>query len=249
MAGFPQDNLIEQSLNILERAQIDYAAGSFRDEMKDLESLRISLDKSITLFHLKKAKRLAKRGLVLSMHKRMKSLEYFFKAQIFIIEYDFRKALNYLNLSLRENPGDCFSLNDKGICLAELGRLDEALIYFNKAIKIFADYPGFYQNKGWLLTLKGDYRGALVYPETRGPRAAPVGEWALGTSPHRGASSRDHGFHPWGRRPDTLFSIGYCFEEMSEIKKAKHYYLRALGAVKGKSKPGRLEIEKALRRL
>ena len=102
--------------------------------MEDLESLRISLDESITLFHLKKAKRLAKRGLMFSVHKRIKSLEYFFKAQILIIEYDFRRALDYLNLSLRENPGDCFSLNDKGICLAELGRLDEAFIYFDKAI-------------------------------------------------------------------------------------------------------------------
>jgi len=191
--------------------------------MKDLESLRVNLDKSLTLFHFKKAKKLAKKGLIISKQKNIKSLEYFFNAQIFIIEHNFRMALNYLTLSLQENPGDCFSLNDKGICLAELGRLDEATIYFDKAINVFADYPGFYQNKGWLITLKGDFRGALFYFF----KTLELDE----------------------QRPDALFSIGYCFEKISEIKKAKHYYLKALELVRGKSSLARLKIEKALRRV
>ena len=195
----------------------------FIDAMEDLENLRTKLDKNLTLFHFIKAKNLAKKGIAMSRQKKIKSLEYYFKAQLFIAEDKFSRALRYLNLSLMAKPQDGFSLNDKGICLAELGELDEALAYFNKAIRIMPDYPGFYQNKGWLFSLYGEYKKALIYFF----KALELNE----------------------QRPDTLFSIGYCFEKINEVKKAKQYYLRALTLVRGKSNFALVQIKGALARL
>ncbi|HEC70065.1 MAG TPA: tetratricopeptide repeat protein [Candidatus Omnitrophica bacterium] len=188
-----------------------------------IEELRYRIDKALSLFHFKKAERLAKQGLVLSQKEKIKHFEYYFKAQLFIINEDYQRAVYYLNLALRENPQDSFSLNDKGICLAELGKVGEALPYFDKAIKFFPEYPTFYQNKGWALTLKGEFQKALPYFYK-----------ALEFEPEKG---------------ESIFSIGFCLEKLAEYKKAKDYYFKALRLMKGKSRFAQFKIKEALRRL
>jgi len=191
--------------------------------IKKLEDLRRQIDKSLSLFRFREAQRLAQKGLNIAKKEKLPFFEYYFKAQVLIIEQEYKKAIFYLNLALKERPQDSFSLNDKGICLAESGKLREALTYFDKAIKSFPGYGGFYQNKGWALTLKKDYKKALGYFYK-----------ALEFEPEA---------------CESLFSIGFCFENLSEPKKAKIYYLRALKSVKGRSRLAQIKITQALKRL
>ena len=48
----------------------------------------------------------------------------------------YERALEYLELALQQKPGEPELLSSKGICLDYLGRLDEALVCYNRALRL-----------------------------------------------------------------------------------------------------------------
>jgi len=187
----------------------------------DLEKERDVLDRQITFFHFEKAKE--KINKCLKEAKKIKDYFYlfYFTAQKFIIQEDFEKALRYFDLCLKTRPDDGYSYNEKAICLAELKRYDEAFTCFDKGIRT-ADYKvSLYHNKGWLLNSLGKFRQSIICFEK-----------ALEFE---------------SDRVESNFSLGDSYLHLGDKVKARKYFNRSLGQIKGKSSYIYKEIKNRLR--
>ena len=71
------------------------------------------------------------------------------------------QALKYYNRVLKLKPDDNFALNNIGAKLVELGKLQEATTYFEKAQKADPDYPNTYYGLACVAELEGDHQGAF----------------------------------------------------------------------------------------
>jgi tetratricopeptide (TPR) repeat protein len=54
-------------------------------------------------------------------------------------------------------------LNDRALCVVELGDPEGALSYFDRGIEAEPDYATVYHNKGWLLNKVGRHKEAMGY--------------------------------------------------------------------------------------
>lgn len=177
--------------------------------MANLERERKKLDREITFFHFKKAKRRAYRCLELAKEAGDSFFFFYFLAQRYILREDFPKAIRYLDrcLKLRQNDGCAY--NDKALCFAELGKFKEALFWFNEGIKRDRDCASLYQNKGWLLHSLGKFTQALLYFRK-----------ALEIEPERA---------------ESLFSLADTYLRLQNKPQARKYLKMALREIKGKS--------------
>ncbi len=175
----------------------------------NLEFLRKELDREITFFNFKKARKIVEKGLRTSLEQRDDFFLNYFLAQEEILDDNFVGAIKYLNRALKIRPDDGCSYNDKGLCLAELGDKKTALNCFNQGLSKDPDCAPLYHNKGWLLNFLDQNRQAILCFSK-----------ALELDPGR---------------PEALYSIADSYLKLREPKRAKKYFQQALSAVKGKS--------------
>ncbi len=186
----------------------------------DFEKERDLLDRQITYFHFEQAKKKAAKCIKAARKANDYFYLFYFTAQKFIIQEEFEKALRYLNLCLKLNPGDGYSYNDKAVCLAELGKYSRALAAFDEGIRKSQNRASLYHNKGWLLNTLGKYRQSIIYFEK--------------------ALELENG------RVEANFSLGDSHWHLGDKVRAKKYFLRALDQIKGKSSYIYREIKKRL---
>jgi tetratricopeptide (TPR) repeat protein len=175
----------------------------------DLEKERKILDRYITFFHFKRAKRKIEKCLRLSKKLKDDFFFYYFSAQRFILKENFKEAISLFDKALKIRINDGCSYNDKAICLAELGKYREALECFNEGIRRDKDCASLYHNKGWLLNFLGRYREAILCFK----KALELEE----------------------DRVESMYSLADTYFHLKDKKMAKKYFKKALFHIKGKS--------------
>src|SRR3989338_7053055 len=127
----------------------------------DFQKFRILIDEAITYDNLPQARQLAQEALEAASRTEHLAQRMYFTAQLLIIEEDFTQALKFLDLAIQYNPNDGAAYNDRALCMVEMGRLDEALDYFDRGIAVEKDFATIHHNKGWLLNQLGQHSQAL----------------------------------------------------------------------------------------
>jgi tetratricopeptide (TPR) repeat protein len=74
---------------------------------------------------------------------------------------DVTTAMKYYEQASLNNPEDNIALNNIGATLMQVGRKDEALEYFNKALKLNSDYPNTYYALALLAEMEDDSENAF----------------------------------------------------------------------------------------
>lgn len=175
----------------------------------DFEKERRLLEREITFFHFKRAKKRIARCIKQARNLNEVFYFYYFLAQEYILKEDFQEALKDIEKALRIRPDDALSYNDKALCLAELGKHKEAIAVFDEGIKKNRDSSLLYHNKGWLLHLLGKYKEALLY--------------------FKKALELDKS------RVESLFSLADTYVQLGEDAEAKKYFRLTRIWIKGKS--------------
>ena len=76
---------------------------------------------------------------------------------------DIETALKYYDQVLIVKPNDCITLNNIGANLMQLGRKEEAIKYFKKALKSDSNYPNTYFELGLVAERESNYKEAFDY--------------------------------------------------------------------------------------
>lgn len=76
---------------------------------------------------------------------------------------DIDTAMKYYDQVLIVKPDDNIALNNIGANLMQLGKTEEALKYFNKAIRINPDYPNTHYALALVNDMKGDFKEAFTH--------------------------------------------------------------------------------------
>jgi tetratricopeptide (TPR) repeat protein len=133
--------------------------------MEILKELRRLLNEALTYNRKEEAKEMAQEGLRIAEQKELLGLMEYFRGEIALINEDYGVALEHFDRAVKFDPADGETYNDKAVCLAELGRQEEALICFDKGIEAAADYGPLYNNNGWLLIHMERYKEAIYWCE------------------------------------------------------------------------------------
>jgi tetratricopeptide (TPR) repeat protein len=189
----------------------------------DLEQERRKLDREITFFHFRRAKRIIVRALKEARHSKRWFYIYYFTAQSYILSEKFRSAIKYLNKALGLKPSDGCAYNDKALCFAELGFYQRALLCFNQGITQDRDCASLYHNKGWLLNFLGDYKNAILCF-------------------HKALELEEN-------RPEALFSLADSHYHLKEYREARKYFRKAQEVIEGKSSFLRQEVGRRLKKI
>ncbi len=189
----------------------------------DFEKERQIIDREITYFHFKKAKNRVVKCISAAKQRNDKFFLNYFFAQDEILRDNFRLAIHYLDKAIRLRPKDGCSYNDRALCLAELGKCDLALEWFNKGIRVDRNCVPLYHNKGWLLNSMARHHEAVVCFH----KALEMDE----------------------ARPESLYSLGDSYLALGQKARAYTYFNKALKAVCNKSSYVRQNIEKRMKSL
>ena len=74
---------------------------------------------------------------------------------------DFHEAIKDYEEHLKSNPNSLFTLKDKGIALAKIGKYEDAIKCFEEALKIDPNYNAAWYNKGVTFHLLSKYEDAI----------------------------------------------------------------------------------------
>jgi len=191
--------------------------------MNDLLTIRSQLDAAITYGYMAKARRLAARGLKLARAKDDLAEIMYFRAQQKILLEEYREAIRYLDLAIRFNPRDGAAFNDRGLCMAEMGMLQDALAFFDRGIAAEPDYATIYHNKGWLLNRLGRHAEAI-----------PLFNKALDLEPDRAV---------------TFENLADTYVQLGRVPEAREAYRQSLALLKTAPRSIREQIRDSLQRL
>jgi tetratricopeptide (TPR) repeat protein len=189
----------------------------------DLEKERKKLDRLITFFHLKSARKKIERCLAISQKQDDDFFFYYFLAQKCILRHDFNKAIKYFDRALKLRKDDGCTYNDKAISLAELEKYDKALRCFDEGIRRDRDCASLYHNKGWLLNVLGRYKESVIFFKK-----------ALELEPYRA---------------ESLYSLADTFLHLNNSRDARVYFQKALKKVKGKCSFVHKKIRRQLKKI
>ncbi|MFA5157256.1 MAG: tetratricopeptide repeat protein [Candidatus Omnitrophota bacterium] len=128
-----------------------------------LLAARIRLDNAITYGSKREARALAAKFLKEAIKKAMPGEVEYFKGQVEMLKGNLVTAIEHFDAAVKHNPKDGAAYNDRGLCMVDLGIIDEAFVYFDKGIEVEPDYATIYHNKGWLLNNIGRHSEAIVY--------------------------------------------------------------------------------------
>ena len=189
----------------------------------DLEKERKVLDRQVTFFHLRRAKKHVDKCMKLAKEQGDEFFLNYFLAQDEILGEKYRQAIKYIGKALKIRGNDGCAYNDKALCLADSGKIEQSLECFNEGIKRDPNCACLYHNKGWLLNSMGLHRQALLCFHK-----------ALEIDP---------------KRPEALYSLADSYFHLKDTKKAAIYFKKALSQVRGKSSYVVKDIEKRLKNL
>jgi tetratricopeptide (TPR) repeat protein len=189
----------------------------------NFEKERQIIDREITYFHFKKAKRRIDKCIKKSTQAHDKFFINYFLAQDEILHDNFRLAIHYIDKALKLRPQDGCSYNDRALCLAELGKCNLALEWFNRGIGADGNCASLYHNKGWLLNSMASHREAVVCFH----KALELDE----------------------ARPEALYSLGDSYLALGQKTRAHSYFNKALMVVCRRSAYIRKHIEKRIKSL
>ena len=91
-------------------------------------------------------------------------------------------AIEYADMALHLNPSSVPALINKALALNALGRTDEALAHFDRAVHIQPRDPEVWYGRGYVLLTRNNIEGAPLRPDT-GPSApsdpsrGPLRDW------------------------------------------------------------------------
>ena len=128
-----------------------------------LPKLRARLDEAITYGTKREALRLARVSLKKAKEGGFAGEIEYFKGQVQLLNEQYATAIEHFDAAIKYNPLDGAAYNDRGLCMVELGFIDDAFAYFDKGIEVEPDYATIYHNKGWLLNNIGKHTEAIVY--------------------------------------------------------------------------------------
>lgn len=175
----------------------------------DLELERKRLDREITFFHVKRARRIIKRALLQARREKDIFFIQYFTAQHFIIHERYSSALIFLKKALSVRPKDGCTYNDIALCFAERGKHQKALAVFNEGIRKDRNCTSLYHNKGWFLNLLGGHKSACVCF-------------------HKALELE-------GDRPESFYSLADSCFHLGDYNAARKYFQKAAHFIKGKS--------------
>ncbi|NJD53380.1 MAG: tetratricopeptide repeat protein [Candidatus Methanoperedens sp.] len=84
------------------------------------------------------------------------SKDYLVKGNSYFSKRKYIQAIDYFDISIRTDAQNSIAWNNKGLALARLGKIDEALTCYEKALEITPDDHVFLINKGNILYKKGN---------------------------------------------------------------------------------------------
>ncbi len=84
------------------------------------------------------------------------SKNYLVKGNSYFSKRKYIQAIDYFDISIRIDAQNSIAWNNKGLALAKLGKIDEALTCYEKALEITPDDHVFLINKGNILYKKGN---------------------------------------------------------------------------------------------
>ncbi len=175
----------------------------------NFENERKILDRQITFFHLRRARRRIDKCIKLARGENNEFFLYYFLGQKKILKEEYQEAIKYIDKALKVRSSDGCTYNDKALCLADLGKKGESLECFNKGIRLDPNCASLYHNKGWLLnSLSRHSQAVLCFHKAL--------ELDL-------------------RRPEALYSLADSYFHLKDNKRAAIYFKKALNQVKGKS--------------
>ena len=89
------------------------------------------------------------------------SKDYLIKGNSYFSKRKYIQAIDYFDISIRIDAQNSIAWNNKGLALAKLDKIDEALACYEKALEITPDDHVFLINKGNILYKKGNPGDAL----------------------------------------------------------------------------------------
>jgi Flp pilus assembly protein TadD len=91
---------------------------------------------------------------------------------------DFEAALTSYRLALRDSPADARILQNMAIAFTKIGRIDEAIRHYRRALELDATLPGAHYGLGFLLLKRGDPDGAARHLQSflQNPPRGPDGQ-------------------------------------------------------------------------
>ena len=101
--------------------------------MNEFGQLRKSIDEAITYGRFELAARLTQEGLRQARQQELLGEIEYFTGQAEILEGNYYEAIEHFDQAIKYNPHDGAAFNDRALCMVELGIINEAFYYFDKA--------------------------------------------------------------------------------------------------------------------
>ena len=119
-------------------------------------------------------------------------LDYLNEALALERQGDFEAAITSYRLAHRDSPTDARILQNMAIAYTKVGRIDEAIRHYSKALELDATLPGAHYGIGFLLLKRGDPDGAARHLQAflHNPPRGPEGQRWID---HATAALRDMG--------------------------------------------------------
>ncbi len=141
---------------------------------------------------------------------------YNFEGTLYTRMGDYKNALLYDNRTLKlaiklgDRKGEAFDLNNIGMIYRNIGKLDNALEFYEKALKVSdeKDKTTIYNNIASIYALKGDYNKAIEYLQ----KAIKINQ-------------RYGNYFGLG---ENYINIGYLYIKTNNLSKAKEYLNKGL---------------------
>lgn len=115
-----------------------------------------------------------------------------------LLEADTKNAPNSAKLQMMYGDALMVEANLKTEATERIECIDKAIIAYKRAIQIYPDYTGTISNLGIALSIKGDYKTALIYLKK--------------------------GYRLGDRTPENIFNLGACYEISTDTINAIKYY-------------------------
>ena len=119
-------------------------------------------------------------------------LDYLNEALALERQGDYEAAITSYRLAHRDSPTDARILQNMAIAYTKVGRIDEAIRHYRKALELDATLPGAHYGIGFLLLKRGDPDGAARHLQAflHNPPRGPEGQRWID---HATAALRDMG--------------------------------------------------------
>jgi Flp pilus assembly protein TadD len=99
-------------------------------------------------------------------HSKSRHVDYLSEAIALERQGDFDAALTSYRLALRDQPNDAKILQNIGIAYSKIGRVEEAMRAYRRALEVAPEQSGAHYGLAFLLLKRGDRAGAMNHLES-----------------------------------------------------------------------------------